>query len=267
LVGLAACGSAPASTAAGTLNGKIVLTGSSTIAPLVTELGKRFEAEHPGVRIDVQAGGSARGITDTRQGLAGIGMVSRALKDDEQDLVATTIARDGICIILPASSPITELSRQQITDIYLGKITNWSAVGGPDAPITVVNKAEGRSALEFFTQFCKIEGKDIKAQVVIGDNQQGIKTVAGNPHAIGYVSVGAAEYDATHGTAIKLLPLEGVAATMEHVRDGTFPLSRPLNLVTLGPPDALEQAFIEWARSPAMSSVVEEQFFVPLGKQ
>ena len=261
LSALAACGGSPNS---GT-NGKLVLTGSSTIAPLAAELGKRFEAQHPGVRVDVQAGGSARGITDVRQGLATIGMVSRALKDDERDLVATTIARDGVCVIVPQSNPVSELSRQQIVDIFLGKITNWAEVGGPDAPITVVNKAEGRSALELFTHFFKIDAKDIKAQVVIGDNEQGIKTIAGNPHAIGYVSVGTAEYDAAHGTSIKLLPLDGVAATSEHVRDGTFPIARPLNLVTAGPPQGLAQEFIEWARSPEVYEVVKEQSLVPLG--
>ena len=266
LFGMAACASPPGiSEAEPQLSGKLVLTGSSTIAPLAAELGKRFEAMHPDVRVDVQAGGSARGITDVRQGLSTIGMVSRDLKDDEQDLVATTIARDGVCIILPQASPVTELSRQQIVDIYLGKVTNWAEVGGPDAPITVVNKAEGRSALELFTQFFKIDAKDIKAQVVIGDNEQGIKTVAGNPNAIGYVSIGTAEYDAAHGTPIKLLPLDGVAATSAHVRDGTFPIARPLNLVTVGQPQGLAQAFIEWARSPAMYEVVKEQFLVPLG--
>src|SRR6185503_4103802 len=80
--------------------GKLVLTGSSTVAPLAAEIGKRFESLHPGVRVDVQSGGSGRGITDSRQGLADIGLVSRALKDDEKDLLSFPIANDGVCVIL-----------------------------------------------------------------------------------------------------------------------------------------------------------------------
>jgi phosphate transport system substrate-binding protein len=241
-----------------------VLTGSSTIAPLASELGKAFEAKYPGVRVDVQAGGSGRGITDARQATADIGMVSRKLKDDEQDLLSFTIANDGVAPILNTSNPVTQLTDQQIIDIYLGKITNWKDVGGNDAPITVVNKAEGRSTLELFAQYFKIEPKDIKAQVVIGDNQEGIKSVAGNPDAIGYVSIGTAEYEAGHGTAIKLLPIQGVAATVEDVRNGTFPLSRPLNLVTKTPPQGLVKQFIDFAQSPEVTPIVKDQFFVPL---
>jgi phosphate transport system substrate-binding protein len=243
---------------------KLVLTGSSTVAPLAGELGKRFEELHPGVRVDIQTGGSSRGLTDARQGLADIGMVSRKLNPDEQDLHAFAIANDGISIILHQKNPLSKLSRSHIIDIYTGKITNWSEVGGDDAPITVVNKAEGRSTLELFCHHFKLKNSDIKAKVVIGDNEQGIKTVAGNPNAIGYVSIGTAEYDIAHGSPIKLLPIDGVAATSENVANGKFPLSRPLNLVTKSPPEGLVKEFIDFARSEKVHDLVREQSFVPL---
>jgi len=171
---------------------RLVLTGSSTVAPLALEIGKRFEQQNPGTRIDVQTGGSSRGINDVRTGLANIGMVSRALKVSETDLTAHTIALDGIGIILHRSNPIEALSDGQIKAIYTGQIRNWHEVGGQDRPITVVNKAEGRSTLELFLQYFTLKSSQIKARVVIGDNQQGIKTVSGNFGAIGYVSIGTA---------------------------------------------------------------------------
>jgi len=246
------------------LQGKLVLTGSSTVAPLASEIGKRFEAEHPGARVDVQTGGSSRGITDARQGVANIGMVSRSLKDEEKDLQAFTIARDGIGIILHQDNPVQSLSDQQVVDIYTGKVDNWQEVGGKKAVITVVNKAEGRSTLELFTDYFKLKNSDIKAQVIIGDNEQGIKTVAGNPNAIGYVSIGTAEYSTTNGVPIKLLPVSGVAATTENVQNGTFPISRPLNLVTKTQPEGLDEEFLNFARSPQVEDIVKEQHFVPL---
>jgi len=244
--------------------GRVVLTGSSTIAPLAAEIGKRFESLHPGVRVDVQSGGSGRGITDARQGLADIGLVSRALKDDEKDLASFAIANDGVCVILHKSNAVSSLTDQQVVAIYTGKIANWKEVGGKDAPVTVVNKAEGRSTLELFCHYYKLKNADIKAHVVIGDNAQGIKTVAGNPDSIGYVSIGTAEYEAGHGTAIRLLPVSGVAASIENVANGKFPLSRPLNLVVKKAPEGLVKEFIDFAKSDKVHDIVKAQYFVPI---
>lgn len=244
--------------------GKLVLTGASTVAPLAGEIGKRFEALRPGVRVDVQTGGSGRGIHDARQGLADIGLVSRALKEDEKDLLAFPIARDGVCVILNRANALSSLSDEQVVSIYSGRIASWKEVGGRDAAITVVNKAEGRSTLELFCAYYKLKNADIRAHVVIGDNAQGIKTVAGNPDAIGYVSIGSAEAEAGQGTAVKLLPVGGVAATIQNVGNGTFPLSRPLNLVVRKAPDGLAREFIDFAQSEKVHDLVKGQFFVPI---
>ncbi len=235
------------------------------MAPLLLEIAKRFESQNQGVRIDVQSGGSARGLADARKGLAQIGMISRALRDDEKDLTAFPIAMDGVCMIAHEDNPVAELSDAQIVAIYRGEVRNWREVGGPDAPITV-NKAEGRATLELFTNHFRLASTDIKAQVVIGDNEQGVKTVAGNVNAIGYVSVGTAEYGASAGTPIKLLPLAGVAATTANVRRGAFPLVRQLNLVTNGPPTGVVREFIDFAQSDAVHDLVTEQCFVPLAR-
>jgi phosphate transport system substrate-binding protein len=243
---------------------RLTITGSSTVAPVISDIGKAFEQTNPGTRIDVQTGGSSRGIADAREGRADIGMVSRALNDNENDLAAYPFAMDGISIITHASNPVNALSRENTIAVFTGKITNWKALGGPDRPITVVNKAEGRSTLELFLAFFQLKNSDIRAQVVIGDNQQGIKTVAGNPGAIGYVSIGTAEFEAEYGTPIKLLPMAGIAPTTAHVADGSYPLSRQLNLVTAGPAGGLAAEFIAYARSASVNALIGEHFFVAL---
>ncbi len=167
-------------TVADQLTGKLVITGASTLAPLIAEIGKRFESLYPKVRIDVQSGGSSRGVADARQGLADIGMVSRAMKDDERDLSRVPRRPRRRLPHSPSRNPVQALTDEQVVAIYTGKITNWKDVGGTDAPITVVNKAEGRSTLEVFLHYFKLKNMDVKAQVVIGDNEQGVKTVAGN---------------------------------------------------------------------------------------
>jgi phosphate transport system substrate-binding protein len=243
---------------------RLDITGASTIAPLVAEIAKRFEEEHSDVRIDVQTGGSSRGIADARQGIADIGMVSRALKDDEKDLIAFPIARDGVALILHASNPVSALSRDQIIGIYKRDITNWSEVGGLDRPITVVNKAEGRSTLEIFLAQLGLEITDVRPHVIIGDNEQGVKVVAGNPDAIGYVSIGSAEFHVQNGTPLKLLTLGSIAPTTENVANGTYEASRPLNLVTNKPPTGLSKAFLDYACSAAVDDLIREQYFVPI---
>ncbi len=265
---LQSCTQSPeaATSDADSLQGKLVLTGSSTVAPLASQIGKQFEQAHPQVRVDVQTGGSSRGITDVRQGVADIGMVSRALKPEEKDLKSFPIARDGIGVIVHRDNPVQALSDQQLVDIYTGKTINWQPVGGHKAPITVVNKAEGRSTLELFLDYFQLKNSQIQAQVVIGDNEQGIKTVAGNPQAIGYVSIGTAEHDIANNTPIKLLPVGGVAASTQTVQQGTFPLARPLNLVTNTPPQGLQKEFIDFAQSQEVAEIVQQQNFVAIAK-
>lgn len=262
---LAGCSGQPDDPPAdGALSGRLVISGSSTVAPLAAEIGKQFEKLHPRVRVDVQSGGSSRGIADVRRGTADIGMASRALKADESDLVAHAIAADGITMIVHRDNPIAALSDARIVDIYTGSIDNWSEVGGRDAPITVVTKAEGRSTLELFLSHFGLSANAIRPDVVIGDNLQGILTVAGDPNAIGYVSIGTAQYEADSGRAIRLLSMGGVDPSVASVRDSSFPLSRPLNLVTYGKISPLQRSFIEYARSVSMHPVVEAQYFVPV---
>lgn len=244
---------------------RLVVTGSSTIAPLVAEIAKRYEAENPGLRIDVQTGGSSRGLLDTRKGLAEIGMVSRALREEEADVDAHLLARDGVGIIVHADNPLTTIDNAEVVDIYTGKTTSWSALAGHDETITVVHKAAGRSTHEVFVSHFGLAPEEIRASVVIGDNEQGIKSVASNRGAVGYVSIGAAEVSVRAGVPIKLLTLSGVEASTATVADGSYPLSRELNLITMNGDARLPTAaedFLRYALSDRVNDLIGSQSFV-----
>lgn len=131
-------------------------------------------------------------------------------------------------------------------DIYLGKIGNWIQLGGLDQEITVVHKAEGRATLEVFLKYFGLENPQTQPDVIVGDNEHAIKTVAGAEGAIAYVSIGTAEADARAGVPIRLLPVAGINATTENVASGKFPISRPLNLVVSDAPNDLALAFINF---------------------
>ncbi len=246
------------------LAGHLTITGSSTVAPLATEIAKRFEQQHPQVRIDVQTGGSGKGIADIRLGVADIGMASRPLASDEADLAAHQIAADGVGLIVHASNSIAELSQEQVIAIYTDEINNWRDVGGENEEISVVHKAEGRATLEVFLNHFGIDNPSVKSDVIVGENEHAVKTVAGTAGAIGYVSIGTAEADIESGVPIRLLPLDGVEANTENVASGVFPMSRPLNLVTADSTSELASKFIQFCQSVEVHDLVRSQYFVPV---
>lgn len=242
-----------------------MVTGSSTVAPVVADAARQYEATHPGVRIEVQSGGSSRGISDATTGVADLGMVSRVLKEEETNqLKAHTIAMDGVCVVLHKDNPVGQLDKQQLIDIYTKKITNWKEVGGQDATIVVANKAEGRSTLEIFLHYLGLDNADVKADVVVGENLHVIHSVVGNPNTIGYVSIGTASAEETAGTPIQLVVTDGKTPTMESVTDGSFPITRPLNIVTGSETSPAAQAFLDYLMSTEIHDLVGKHFFVPV---
>ena len=246
---------------------RIQLSGSSTVGPLAEEIGKRYEKLNPNVRVEVQTGGSSRGIAEAKSGLADIGMSSRALKDSETDgRLAWPIAMDGVCFIVHADNPVGELSQSQLLSIISGEVDNWKQVGGPDSSIVFINRAAGRSELELVTKFFDVKASDLDADLVSGENQQGIKMVATNANSISYMSVGASEDAMQHGENIKTLPLDGVAATVSNVESGEFPLSRPLIFVTGDEPSKSLTDFIEFAQSEEVVDLLRELSYVPISK-
>ncbi len=243
----------------------VVITGSTGMMPLLRDIGKRFEADRPDVRVDVQGNGSAHGITDTRLGLSDIGMVARSLKPNEAVLHATPIAYDAVCILVHRSNTVPALSDDRIVRIYTRGITNWKEVGGPDLPIVLIHMADGRSLLELFLDHFKLRSTQVRGDAIIRDSEQGIQAVASRPGAIGYVSCSHAQTVATT-IPVRALPSEGIVATAENIRDGTYPLSRPLQLVTREQPKGLTAEFIDFARSNAVLDLIEKHHFVSLQK-
>jgi phosphate transport system substrate-binding protein len=243
----------------------LVLTGSAGMVPLLRDIGKRFESDHAGVRVDVQSGGSTRGVSDARQGLADIGMVARALKPDEAMLHATPIALDAVCIIVNRVNSIKELSDDQIVRMYTRSISNWKEVGGPDLPIVLVHMTDGRALLDLFLDHFKLRSTQIRADALIQDSEQGLQAVASRPGAIAYISCGRADAAGEH-IPIRSLASGGIAPTTEHIRDGTYPLSRPLQLVTRETPKGLAAEFIDFARSNAVLDLIQKHHFVTLQK-
>ncbi|MES2298538.1 MAG: phosphate ABC transporter substrate-binding protein [Pseudomonadota bacterium] len=243
--------------------GRILIVGSSTMAPLVSAIALRYRARHPQVAVEVVGTGSARGLADTRAGKTDIGMVSRALSDADRDLYALPIGRDGVAVVLHKDNPVHTLSARQLVDIYTGKVVNWKQVGGRDRPIFTATAEPGRSSSELFVHFLGIRYEQMLSQRVVGDNKARIKLMLEHPDAIIYMSIGESERSALAGVPIKPLPIEGIEASSKNIRNGQFPIARPLTLVTRGAPGGLAKSFIEFATSSEATELIIAHDFVP----
>lgn len=253
----------PAAGEAAAPSTRLLLTGSTTMAPLLAEVAKRFQALHREIQIEVQMGGSGRGISDARAGKADIGMVSRNLGEAERDLYGVPIARDGVAVIVHRDNPISSLRTPQLIDIYAGKVSNWQQVGGRDATMRVLAGSRDAGSTELFSHYLKLPYDQIKAAQRVAANAERIAAVAADAQAIIWVSVGEAEREILKGVPVKLLAVGGVAASSRNVRSGNYPISRPLTLVTRGTPTGAVRAFIEFCVSSQITDLIVAFDFVP----
>jgi phosphate transport system substrate-binding protein len=260
------------------------IAGATTTKPLVEEASKDFIKTHPDVKFVVGIGGSARGIELAGKGEVQIGMSCRNPNDKEKgqypDLKVTQIGIDANGIIVHNSNPVEKITAQQVRDIYMGKITNWKELGGNDAPIVLLSVHPKHSSYEVFTNYFKIDGKcdaniahfkakgdaDYSSAAVPTFDSTSELTAAmlTKPNAIGFCSVGATLAMTAKGAPLKLLSLDGVPATEATVVDGTYPLPRPLLLMTKGEPTGSVKEFINFMLSDAGRTLLKNKgFFIP----
>lgn len=267
---LGACSLSSLSTDAAdkSLRGQLTITGASTAEPLVSEIAKRFEVQNPQVTINIKIKEQSKGLEDTAKERVDIGMISRALTQSEKkEFQDFAIAREGVGIIVHQDNPLDALSHTDILNIFTGRIDNWREVGGTNSSIRVVHKSVENSTQELFLKYFQLDNSQIEVNRISQNNLQKIETIASNPDAIGYASIAIAEYYIAHGVPIKLLPISGIEATTEGVQDGSFPLSRPLNLVTKTEPSGLAKEFIKFAQSEKVHDLVTRHYFFPINNE
>lgn len=245
---------------------QLVITGSGTLAELMQQIARRFERVDPNAQVDVQTSSSSRAVTDVRRGLVDIGMASRGPGTDDKDLHWFAVAHDGVAVIVNKNNPVAELSRERTEAIYTCGITNWKDVQGPDRTIDVFNDDEGTGELGVFRDYFKLKSGAAASGARVAGDERMISAVAADPAAIGYASIGAAEYAVHRGADIKLLPASGIAASVENVRRGAYPIRRTLYLLTRSAPRGTAQKFISFAQSKGVYDLVAARGFVPVKK-
>lgn len=247
------------------LSGSVSTNGSTSMEKVIGVLSEQFMADNSGVKVSYDPTGSGTGIEAVKTGSCDIGLSSRALKDEETaaGLKGTTVALDGIAIIVNENSKIDNLTVDQIAQIFKGEVTDWSDVGGDAGTIACIGREAGSGTRDGFESITDTEDKCKLSQELTSTGAviEGVKNNAG---AIGYASLSAVE----NAEGVKAITVEGIACTEETVKDGSYKIQRPFVLVTKEGTELSEaaQAFYDFALSADAEALIVKAGAVPPAK-
>ncbi|MCD7830390.1 MAG: phosphate ABC transporter substrate-binding protein [Clostridiales bacterium] len=237
------------------LSGTVSTNGSTSMEKVMSILIEAFEEEYPNVTVTYDATGSGAGITAATEGSADIGLASRNLKDEETGLTAYVVAVDGIAVIINPENTVEDLTLEQIAGLFNGTITNWSEVGGEDMEVAVIGREAGSGTRDGFESVVGVEDACVYDQELTSTGSV-ITAVAQNQYAIGYASLSEAAAD----DSVKVISVDGIEATEDTVKDGSYAIQRNFNMVvndsaTLS--DAA-QAFLDFCLSADVADYISQ---------
>lgn len=243
---------------------RITIRGSTTVLPIAQKAAEVFMDQHPEVKISVQGGGSGVGIAAIIDGTCDIGDASRSMKEQELSNAvgkgvnpkANLVAMDGIAVIVHPSNKFKGLTKNQVKDIYIGKISDWSQLGGDKKKIVVISRDSASGTFESFGELALDKEKVRSDALMQASNQAIASTVAKTPGAIGYVGLGYIS------SQVKALALDGVMPSNETVLNNKYFLSRPLFMYTNGVPKGIIKNFIDFVLSEEGKKLIEEAGFI-----
>ena len=250
----------------------IKISGSTTVLPIVQKAADQYMAVHPNADIQVSGGGSGVGVQAIGAKTVDIGMSSREVTADEMKkypgFVVTTVAQDGIAVIVNPANEITFITLDQIRDIYLGKTTKWTQITGANVPgtnnqIVIVGRDSASGTRTYFDETVLLKATPTKTMLEKNSNGAVLQTVAQTPGSIGYVSIGFVSPD------VKALPIwynfdKIIAPSIDNVKTKTYPVSRNLYVITNGQPGGLTGDFIKYILSPEGQKIVADEGYVTL---
>lgn len=275
---ITSCGSTSTDTTSNSPAQYIENKGSDTIVNLALAWAETYQAEHSDVRISVTGGGSGTGIAALINNTVDLANASRKIKDEEIaeaqskgiEPVEHIIARDAIAVIVNPENPVSELTLQQISDIYSGKITNWSEVDGEDRPIVKLSRETNSGTHVYFLEtVLRLGSKEDKTlfstdTLLLPSSEGIISEVRSNPNAIGYDGLGYVPDDLK---MIAIADEEGgdyVLPAIDTVNDKTYPIARDLYMYTDGEPTGVVKEYLDWILSSEAQEIVAELGFVPV---
>lgn len=239
--------------AQGGLSGVVNTDGSTSMEKLVKGLGEMFMERNSGVTVNYSGTGSGAGVEAAVSGTADIGLASRTVKDEEKvkGAVEHIVALDGVAVVVNPGNTVTDLTVEQIAQIFTGEVANWAELGGADAPIAVYGREAGSGTRGAFEEIVGTEDACVYVNEYSSTGDM-IGSVAGNPNAIGYASLSAVN------DSVKAVSVNGVACTEDTIQDGSYRIQRPFVMVTRqdGELSPAAQAFLDYALSEEAAEII-----------
>lgn len=258
---LTGCGS---QASAEKLSGSVSTNGSTSMEKVIGTLSEQFMNNHSEVTVTYDATGSGTGIEATANGTCDIGLASRGLKDEEaaKGLKATTVALDGIAVIVNENAPVDDMSVEEIASVFTGSVADWAAFGGT-GEIACIGREAGSGTRDGFESITKTADKCVLKQELTSTGAV-IAAVQSSPNAIGYASFAAVEGQ----TGIKVLTVAGVPCTAENIVNGSYVIQRPFNLITKDGASlsSAAQAFFDYMTSKDAAELIVKAGAVPTAK-
>ncbi len=244
------------------LSGTVALGGSTSMESVIGYLKEQFTDDHPDVSVSYAGVGSGGGIEGASNGTYDIGLSSRDLKEEESEsgLTASTLALDGIVVIVNEENPVEDLSLEQISAIYNKEITNWNEVGGDDLEIALIGREESSGTRDGFESITETDGSNLSQELT--STGAVISAVSSNANAIGYASLSAVEGQ----SGIQVVTVDGVACSEDTILDGSYVIQRPFVLVTSDdqPLSDAAQSFFDFCLSDDATELIRSAGAVPL---
>lgn len=234
----------------------VCIAGSTSVQPFAEKLSEIFMHQHPEIRVDVQGGGSSAGIQAATQGAANLGASSRELLGPEKQLIEIPIAYDGIAVIVHPANSLTDLSVEQLRQIFTGKLTNWRDLALPPREIDAINREEGSGTREAF-ELLVMDKAEVSPAAMVQDSNGAVREiVAGDPNSIGYISAGLVD------NRVKAVTIEGVRPTAENIKNHSYKLRRRFLLVSREAPTSTCKQFVDFVLSPQGQQILEKEGLV-----
>ena len=237
---------------------RIQIAGSTSVQPVAEKLAQEYMKSHPDVKINVQGGGSGLGIRSTQQEIIDIGTTSKQLTAEEKEgLKEYLIGKEGIVVAVNKQNPVSDLTKDQIKDIFSGEIRNWKEVGGNNQEINVIVREEGSGTRIAFEDIVMGE-EDIRPDAIVQSSTEMVKqAVIQDPNAIGFVSL------AYLGDEVKALKVGGVAPSEQTIAQGIYPIQRPFIFLSKGEPEGTLKDFIRWIYTKEGQDIIRSEKIVP----
>lgn len=247
------------------VSGNLIIAGNGPELTTIEPLARAFEKANPRAYVDVVWDDHSKPVEKLKAGDAQLAVTG----SEEPGLAATQIAWDGIGILVHLSNFTKEVTKQQVADIFSGKVKEWAELGGPETKILLIDRPKNQNIRDAFERQLDISGKIPDSAKVIGKDEKVVKTVVGTLpplSAVAYISMSQALSVVSGGVAVRLLPVDKVEPEVPTVKDGRYPLRRPILLLSRKEPNPLIEAFTQFALSPAGQKIIAETY-IPVDRK